>query len=142
MIITSDQALKELKKIWPDFQWEWPKNPNWTAMPDKFLPRVVKECSIRHMVNIPHIWECENYSGRWQSNVEVFQYELCQSGEYKPEWRWYIGDYTGIESDCFGNVGTHSMNLIRLESGWVLLEPQTDTISKDFYSFIPFLGEA
>ena len=142
MIFTGDQILEELKEIWPSFQWEWPKNPNFAAMPDDMFPRVIEECSIKHMVNIPHIWECENYSGRWQSNVEVYQYKLWQSGEYRPEWRWYVGDYTGTTSDFFGDPTTHSMNLIRLESGWILFEPQTDVISKDFKSFTPFLGEA
>jgi len=142
MILTSDQILKELKEIWPEFQWEWPKNPNWTPMPDDMFPRVIEACSVKHMVTIPGIWECENYSGRWQTNVEVFQYELWQSGAYRPACRWYIGDYTGLAQDDFGDPGSHSMNLVRLESGWVLFEPQTDKISTDFQSFIPFLGEA
>jgi len=141
-MITSNQISKELQEIWPNYKWEFPKNPAWTPMPDSMLYHVISECSVKHMVSIPHIWECENYSGRWQSNVEVFQYELWQSDEYRPEWRWYVSDVVGIESDFMGNKIQHSKNLIRLESGWVLFEPQTDVISKDYKSFTPFLGEA
>jgi len=141
MILTSEQILKELKEIWPEFQWEWPKNPNFTAMPDDMLPRVIEACSIKHMVIIPGIWECENFSGCWQSKVEVFQYDLWQLEEYRPECRWYIGDYLGVWHGVFGG-GDHSMNLIRLESGWVLFEPQTDVVSKDLILFTPIVGEA
>lgn len=141
MILSSDQIFSELQDIWPDFEWEFPKNPYFTAMPDDMLERVIMECSIKDMVNIPHIWECENYSGRWQSNVEVFQYKLWMSGEYKPEWRWYVQDAFGIEHGLFGDV-KHSKNIARLESGWILFEPQTDVVSKDFKSFTPILGEA
>jgi len=151
MIISSDDILKEQQEIWPDFEWEIPKNPYFTPMPDEHLKRVIKACSIKHMVNIPGIWECENYSGRWQSNVEVFQYELFQSGEYRPDpqYRWYISDIFGIASKTFGGKGNHSKNLIRLEKGtahngklWVLFEPQTDTVSTDYESFYPVTGEA
>ena len=139
--ISSDEILKELQEIYPDFEWEIPKNPYFTPMPDKYLDRVIKECDISDMVNIPHIWECENYSGLWQSKVEVFQYELWKSGEYKPEYRWYIQDAFGIEHGLFGDA-KHSRNLVRLESGWILFEPQTNAVSKDFKSFTLIVGEA
>jgi len=142
MILSSDQILKELQDIWPDFKWEFPKNPFFTAMPDHMLSDVIKNCSIKHMHIIPHIWECENYSGKWQSNVETYLYELWESGKYRPKWRWYIQDAVGFKKDFLGNLIEHSQNIIRLESGWVLFEPQTDAISKDFKSFTPFLGEA
>lgn len=138
MIIIGEHIRKELKQIWRDLQFVWPTNPNWTPMLDEMLPRVIEHCSVRHMVNIPHIWECENYTYRWMTNVEVFFYELHESGEYRPECRSPVGACMGFSSDIFGNAGTHAMNLIRLESGWVLFEPQTDTVSKDFYSYIPF----
>jgi len=139
--LSSDQILKELKEIWHDFEWEIPKNPFFTAMPDDMLDRAIMECDISHMVNIPGVWECENYSGRWQSNVEVFQYKLWMSGEYKPKWRWYIQDAFGIEHNLFGDV-KHSKNIVRLESGWILFEPQTNAVSTDFKSFELIVGEA
>ena len=137
-MIISDQIRKELKQIWHNLRFIWPTNPNWVSMPDKLLPRVIKHCSIRHMVNISHIWECENYAYRWMTNVEVFFYELYQSGEYKPEWRSPVGACMGIQSDVFGNAGAHGMNIIRLESGWILFEPQTDIVLKGFHSYVPF----
>lgn len=90
------------------------------------------------MVIIPHIWECENYSGKWRTNVQTFQYDLWQSGEYRPEWRWYVMDAEGIEDGILGK-GDHSLNILRLESGIVLFEPQTDQISRDFKTFTPLV---
>lgn len=142
MILSSDKIRNELLKIWPNYQWEFPKNPYWTPMPDFMLHSVIKECSIKYMVSIPHIWECENYSGLWQCRVEVFQYDLWHSGKYKSQWRWYVSDVVGFETDFMGNRIEHSKNIVRLESGWILFEPQTDEVSKDFSSFVPFLGEA
>jgi len=90
------------------------------------------------MIGIPNIWECENYAYRWMSNAEVFQYELYQSGEYRPKCRCMIGACMGIASDVFGNAEVHGINIVGLESGIVLFEPQTDTVSKDFHSYMPF----
>jgi len=53
MVISSDQIQNELMEIWPDYTWQFPKNPFWTAMPDSFLERAIAECSItRH----PHVF--------------------------------------------------------------------------------------
>ena len=142
MVISSDQIQNELMEIWPDYTWQFPKNPFWTAMPDSFLERAIAECSITHMQFIPHIWECENFSGRWQSNLWVFQYALWMSEEYKPEYRWYVSDVVGYIDDIFGGRIEHSQIIIRLESGWVLFDPQTDIVSKDLESFSPFYGDA
>ena len=142
MILSSDQLLTELQEIYPDFEWEIPKNPYFTALPDDMLPDVIEKCSIKDKYHtIPGIWECENYSGRWQSNVESYLYELHVAGIYQPKYRWYIQDSFGIERGIFGDV-EHSKNMIRLESGWILFEPQTDMVSRDFQSFKLIVGEA
>lgn len=142
MILSSDKILKELQEIYPDFEWEFPKNPYFTAMPDDMLSDVIEKCSIKDKYHIiPGIWECENYSGKWQTNVESYLYELHEAGKYQPKWRWYIQDAFGIEHGLFGDE-KHSRNLVRLESGWILFEPQTDAISRDFESFKLILGEA
>lgn len=143
MILSSDQIRKELQDIWCDYQWEFPKNPCFSAIPDALFPEIMERCSIVGMFQaIPGIWECENYSGEWQSRVRRLQYEWWMSGKHKPKWRWYVSDVVGIENDFMGNAIKHSKNLIRLESGWVLVEPQTDAVSRNYQSFYPFLGEA
>jgi hypothetical protein len=139
MIHSADQTKKEIKKIWPNFQWDFPGNPTYTDMPDDILPRVIKECSVKNMSIIPGVWECENYARRFQTNVEVFQYNLWQSGELKLDWRWYVMSARGIEKDSFMGSGVHGLNIIRLESGLILFEPQTDIVSKDFELYEPFL---
>ena len=138
MIITSDQIRKELKDIWRDLQFIWPTNPSWPPMPDDLFPEVIEHCSVKHMVFTPGFWECENYAYRWMSNVEVYIYELYKAGKYKYKSRPLAGACIGLQSDIFGNVGTHGLDIVRLESGWVLFEPQTDIVTKDFYSYIPF----
>jgi len=142
MILSSDQILEELQEIWPDFEWEIPKNPYFTALPDEMLPDLIKVCSIKDKYHtIPGIWECENYSGKWQANAESYIYELYISGKWKPKYRPYFQDAFGKEHGLFGDTN-HSKNLIRLESGWVLFEPQTDQISRDYKSFTLIVGEA
>lgn len=143
MVLSSDQILEELQNIWPDYQWEFPKNPTWEPLPDDLLAEVIKECSlIDEFEEIPGIWECENYSGEWQARFRRLQYKWHKSGKYRPKTRNYISDVVGYKQDLLGRTKKHSKILIRLESGWILFEPQTNEVSRDYQSFYPFLGDS
>lgn len=141
MIISSDQLKAEQVKIWPNLQFIWPTNPMWTAVSDDWFKKLIKNCSTTGFTSIPGIWECENYTHQFKANVEKYQYELYQSGEFKPEWRWAVGESIGIKKDFTGNTITHGMNIIRLESGIVVFEPQENTWKDEGYDYEPFFAK-
>jgi len=138
MIFTSEQIKTRLKSIWRDLQFIWPTNPNWGLVSDEWLSMLKENCSVRHYVFIPGIWECENYAHQFKANVEKYQYELYQSGIFCPSWRWAVGESIGIQSDIFGNATVHGMNIIITETGVLVYEPQEDTYLENNYEYVPF----
>lgn len=141
MKISSDDILKELQDIWPDYEWEFPTNPDWEPIPDALFDEAIVECSIKgKYIIIPGIWECENFAWEWKAQFHKLQYRWYQSGEYKPQCRNWVQFSTGFTYDFMGNKINHSKIIIRRESGIILFEPQTDEISTDYKSFTPFLG--
>jgi len=136
MLITSTKIKSKLRRIWPNLKWIWPTNPEWEVISEDWLNRIMERCSVRHMVTIPGIWECENYAHQWKANVETFQYELYQSGEYRPEWRWAVAECLGMQPGTFGGTMVHSLNLLVTDSGISLFEPQEDKLG--ITDFTPF----
>lgn len=141
MILSSDQILAELQEIYPGFEWEFPTNPYWEDLPDELFKEAIKECSlVGEFETIPGIWECENYAWEWKARFHKLQYKWYKSGKYKPKCRNWTQFSTGETTDFIGDETKHTKIIIRLESGFVLFEPQTDEVSRDYQSFIPFLG--
>lgn len=138
MILSSEAIKAKLKDRWPDLKFIWPTNPNWILVADKWLPGIIANCSNRHFDFIPGIWECENYARGFVASAYKYQYELYQSGEFKPKWRWAIGYSMGIKSDMFGNAIVHGMVIIITETEVLVYEPQEDTYLANNYSYIPF----
>ena len=138
MILSSDDIESKLKKIWPDLQFIWPTNPNWGLDVERWLPEITENCSVKHYTFINGVWECENYAHQFKANVENYQYQLYQHGEFKPRWRWAIAESIGVKSDIFGDGVVHGMNIIITESRVLVYEPQEDTYLENNYEYIPF----
>jgi hypothetical protein len=136
LMISSQQLKDELRNRWPDLQWIWPTNPYWSIISNDWLDKIIENCSVRHFKTIKGIWECENYAYQWKANVEKYQYELYDSGEYQPKWRWAVGECLGMQAGLFGGVVVHSVNVLRTEDGIKLFEPQEDKVGID--DFTPF----
>ena len=69
MIVSSEEIKAELKDRWPELKFIWPTNPNWTLVAGERLPKIIENCSTRHFVFIPGIWECENYARGFVANA-------------------------------------------------------------------------
>jgi len=138
MIQTSDQIKNRLRKIWPGLKFIWPTNPNWTLVSDEWIPKIKENCRVSHYAFIEGIWECENFSHQFKANVENYQYQLYLSDEFKPDWRWAVGQSIGLKSDLFGSTIIHGMNIITNETEVLVYEPQEDKFLENNNEYEPF----
>jgi len=138
MILSSEQIKVKLKEIWPNLKFIWPTNPNWTLVSDVWLPRIQENCRVNHYAFINGIWECENFAHQFKANVENYQYQLYMSGEFKPDWRWAVGQSIGLKSDLFGSTIIHGMNIITNETDVLVYEPQEDKFLENNNEYDPF----
>lgn len=138
MILSSEQIKVKLKEIWPNLKFIWPTNPNWTLVSNMWLLAIRESCLVNDYEFVDGIWECENFAHQFKANVEKYQYELHQSGGFKPTWRWAVSESIGTKRDLFGNTIIHGMNIIITETEVRVYEPQEDKFLENNNEYDPF----
>lgn len=162
--VSSEKLRMMLQRLWSDLTMIWPTEPNYEIISLERLKKIVKACSVAHMVFIKGIWECDNYALRFHANVQKYQYDEFLKGFLK-EYPAYtamsdirlaekihktgymegkakktpdaIGEVMGMQFR--GEELDHDINISVTDQGIYLIEPQTDEIWKaDKTEDVPF----
>lgn len=137
MILNGKKIRKRLKKAWPDLEQIWLTDPNYIEVSDRWLSRIIDNCSVKNLPFKNDVWDCDNYSLQFHARVQHYQYEQILLEFLDAKHSWAVGECIGI-GDGFLGRSVHAMNIIITEGDLVLFEPQENRTIKPDKSYTPF----